>query len=213
MSTYLTEEEQVERIKHVLKKYNTHITVFISAILLSFGIFQYYNWHKNKQDSMLSTAYENMMVQVSNNNDEQIEVYAKKIIEISARSVYTDAALMTLANLNINNNNLQAAKDYLNRVKNFTPLKEVAKIRMARIQNEENLFDEALETLNSVKVREFLPLVNETKGDIYARMKRFDEALKFYEIASNDEFMKSTGNTLLGMKINEIKRHVQKSNS
>jgi predicted negative regulator of RcsB-dependent stress response len=213
MSTYLTEEEQVERIKHVLKKYNTHITVFISAVLLSFGIFQYYNWHKNKQDSMLSTAYENMMVQVSNNNDEQIEVYAKKIIEISERSVYTDAALMTLANLNINNNNLQAAKDYLKRVKNFTPLKEVAKIRMARIQNEENLFDDALETLNSVKAREFLPLVNETKGDIYARMKRFDEALKFYEIAANDEFMQSTGNTLLGMKINEIKRHVQKSNS
>lgn len=213
MTDYLTEEEQIENIKQFFKKYSTHLITFISVILLSFGIFQYMNWHKSKQNNILSGTYENMMIAVSNHNSEQIEAYAKNIIDVSRKSVYKDAAFLALAKLKAEAEDYAAAKEYLGKVNYFHPLKELAKIRIARIQCTENLFDEALNTLELVKSREYLPIINETKGDIYAKMKRFDEALKYYNLAAEDEYLKNTGNTFLEIKINETRSHAQKSNT
>lgn len=207
MSVYMTEEEQLESIKKWWKQYGNLITVLFSLILLAIVGYRYFNWHHDKLTQQASVAYEQMMVALSNQNTKAVKSYANLLINDHSNSVYADAAHMTLAKIYISKNKLDKATEELQTVatnSKMLALKQIAKIRMARIFAAEKSYTNALKELSSVEDKTYIPIINELKGDIYGATGQYQEAMNSYKHALDEVKTNGMSNLFLEMKTNEL---------
>jgi predicted negative regulator of RcsB-dependent stress response len=207
MSVYMTEEEQLEVMKKWWNRYGNIVTIILSLILLCIAGYRYMHWHQDKLTQQASITYENMMVALSNQNIKSVKSYANELIKDHGHSVYADAAHMTLAKLYISKDKLVQAKDELSVVANkseMNALKQIAKIRIARILAAEKSYSNALTELNVVVDQTYLPVINELKGDIYGATGKLQEAIAAYRLAIDEVKTNGMGNLFLEMKTNEL---------
>lgn len=207
MSVYMTEEEQLESIKKWWKHYGNLVTIFISLVLFCFAGYRYWNWHQDKLTQQASTAYEQMMVAFSNQDIKSVRSYANELIKDYNNSIYADVAHMTLAKMYVTKNKLDLAKSELQFVaaKSRMPaLKQIAKIRIARILAGEKSYSNALNELASIEDSTYLPVINELKGDIYGATGQYQNAIAAYRLAISEVKNNGMGNLFLEMKTNEL---------
>ena len=203
----MTEEEQLESIKKWWKHYGNLVTIFISLVLFCFAGYRYWNWHQDKLTQQASTAYEQMMVAFSNQNIKSVRSYANELIKDYNNSIYADVAHMTLAKMYVTKNKLDLAKSELQFVaaKSRMPaLKQIAKIRIARILAGEKSYSNALNELASIEDSTYLPVINELKGDIYGATGQYQNAIAAYRLAISEVKNNGMGNLFLEMKTNEL---------
>lgn len=216
MSVYMTEEEQLEAIKKWWSKYNNLITIALSVILIVFAGFKYWNWHQDKINTQASNAYERLMLAFSNQDNQSVQAYASQLINSYGKTVYADAARLTLAKLFVTDDNYQKAKENLDYVANYSkmlPLKQVAKIRMARLFAAEKAYDKALAQLAKVDDSAYMPVINELKGDIYTATGQYQQAIASYKEAITEVRTNGMGNLFLEMKTNELAALTQSMNT
>ncbi|MGM9454163.1 YfgM family protein [Legionella bozemanae] len=207
MSVYMTEEEQLESIKKWWKQYGNLVTVVLSLILFGIAGYRYLHWHQAKITQQASVAYEQMMVALSNQNIKGVRAYANELIHQHGSTVYADAAHLTLAKIYVSKNKLDTATDELKAVatnSKMPALKQIAKIRMARIFAAEKSYTNALNELSSIDDKTYLPVINELKGDIYGATGQYQEAMSSYKLALDEVKNNGMGNLFLEMKTNEI---------
>jgi len=207
MSVYMTEEEQLEVIKKWWRKYGNLITIFLSLVLLCIAGYRYMNWHQDKIKQQASNAYESMMVAFSNHNIKSVRAYANELIKDYNNTVYADVAHMTLAKVYIEKDKLDLAKTELQTVvanSHMLPLKQIAKIRIARILAAGKDYKSALNELSSIDDSSYLPVINELKGDIYGETGQYQNAMSAYRLAITEVKNKGMGNLFLEMKTNEL---------
>lgn len=207
MSVYMTEEEQLEVIKKWWKRYGTMITIIISIVLLIIAGYRYMNWHDDKIKQQASIAYENMMIAFSNQNIKSVRSYANELINDYKHTVYADVAHMTLAKIYVGKNKLGKARDELQAVvseSKMNPLRQIAKIRIARLLAAEKAYTNALNELSVVEDNAYLPVINELKGDIYSAKGQYQDAIKSYRLAIDEVRTNGMGNLFLEMKTNEL---------
>lgn len=207
MSVYMTEEEQLENIKKWWRRYGNIITIIFSLILLCIAGYRYMNWHQDKLTQQASMTYESMMVAFSHQNIKGVRSYANELIKDYANTVYADVAHMTLAKVYVSKNKLDQAKTELQTVaekSKMTSLKQIAKIRIARLLAAEKSYTNALKELSSVDDEAYLPVINELKGDIYGATGQYEQAITAYKLAINEVKNNGMGNLFLEMKTNEL---------
>ncbi len=207
MSVYMTEEEQLESIKKWWKRHGNLVTVIISAILLSIAGYRYMQWHNEKITQQASVAYENMMISFSNDRPKAVTSYANELINNYNHSVYADVAHLILAKMYITKDKLDKAKEQLTPVANdskMPPLKQIAKIRMARILTANKLYTDALALLAPIDDTTYLSVIYELKGDIFSATGQLQEAMKSYRLALEQDKINGMGNLYLEMKTNEL---------
>lgn len=207
MSVYMTEEEQLESIKKWWKRYGNIVFVIISVILFSIAGYRYFTWHQGKLTQQASIAYEQMMIALSNNNTKAVKSFANELIKDHSKSVYADAAHMTLAKVYVSKNKLEQAQSELRIVADnskLRTLKQIAKIRLARILVANKSYANALSELSKVEDATYLPVINELKGDIYGATGKYEEAMNSYKQAMDEVKVNGMGNLFLEMKTNEI---------
>ncbi|MCE3043815.1 tetratricopeptide repeat protein [Legionella sp. 16cNR16C] len=207
MSVYMTEEEQLEAIKKWWNRYSTRITIVLSIILLAVSAYKYWNWHVEKVNIQASNAYEHMMVAYSNKDNKSIKSYANDLITNYSETVYADAARMILAKLLTSHNHFGKARTMLEDVASHSKmkaLKQVARIRIARLLVAEKNYDKALEELTSVDDAAYMPVINELKGDIFAATGHYQQAITSYKEAITEVRTHGIGNLFLEMKTNEL---------
>jgi predicted negative regulator of RcsB-dependent stress response len=203
----MTEDEQLEEIKKWWKRYGNLVTLFISLVLLCVAGYRYMHWHQEKVTQQASVAYEHMMVSFSNHNIKSVRAYANELIKDYNNTVYSDVAHMTLARVYVEKNKLDEAKNELMNVANkskVSSLKQVAKIRMARILTAQEDYANALKELSSIEDKTYLPVINELKGDIYGATGQYKNAVAAYRLAIAEVKISGVGNLFLEMKTNEI---------
>lgn len=207
MSVYMTEEEQLQAIKKWWQRYNGVILTSISIILLIVAGYRYWNWHKDAQKTQASTAYEHLMVALSNKDNKVVKSYANQLIENYNHTVYSDIAHLTLAKLFIAKDKFDQASNELKLVasdSSMPALKQVAKLRLARVLTMKKAYNEALEALTAVDDTAYLVMINELKGDIYAMTGEYKKAISYYKLAMVEAQNRSMGNLFLEMKTNEL---------
>jgi predicted negative regulator of RcsB-dependent stress response len=212
MSIYMTEDEQIEAIKTWWKRYNGIFIVSISVVMLAFSAMKYWNWHQEKITQQASNTYEHLMIAVSNHDNKDVRAYAHQLLTEYGKTVYADAARLTLARLYVNRSDYIKAREelaYVAKHSKMLALQQVAKIRLARLLAAEHSFDGALEQLAQVDDSTYMPVVNELKGDIYTALGRYQEAVSFYREALADVQTKGMGNLFLEMKTNELAARTQ----
>lgn len=212
MSVYMTEDEQLEVIKKWWKRYGNIVTVLISLVLLSIAGYRYFNWHQDKVKSEASNVYEHMMIAFSNQNIKSVRSYANELTKDYNSTVYADIAHLTLAKIYIDKNKLDTAKSELKIVADtghMVSLKQIAKIRIARIFAAQKDYTKALNELSSIDDTTYLPVINELKGDIYGATGQYQNAVNAYRLAINEVKDKGMGNLFLEMKSNELANKTQ----
>lgn len=207
MSVYMTEEEQLESIKKWWKRHGNVVMLIVSVILFAVAGYRYFMWHQDKLTQQASVAYEQMMVALSNQNVKAVKSYANELIQDHSSTVYADVAHMTLAKFYASKNKLDQAQAELRVVAEhgkMLPLKQVAKIRLARILAAEKSYTKALDELSRVVDATYLPVINELKGDIYGATGQYQEAMSSYKQAIDEVKTNGMGNLFLEMKTNEV---------
>lgn len=207
MSVYMTEEEQLEAIKKWWARYSTLITVVLSLVLLGISGYKYWQWHQVKVNTQASNTYEHLMVAFSNHDNKAVKSYANQLVNEYGQTVYAHAARLTMAKLYVSQDHYDKALETLKVVANNSPLKalkQVARIRIARLLAAEKSFDDALTELTSVDDVAYLPVVNELKGDIFVATGQYKQAIVSYKEAITAVRTQGMGNLYLEMKTNEL---------
>ncbi len=207
MSVYMTEAEQLEVIKKWWTRYNGIITVTLSIVLLMIAGYKYWNWHQEKVNQQASSTYEHLMLAFSNQDNKSVRGYANELIINYGRTVYADAARLALAKLYVGREKYPRAREELEYVAShskMTALVDVAKIRLARLLVAEKSYDKALSELATIDGTDYLPVVNELRGDIFAATGRYQQAVSSYRKAISGVQTNGMGNLFLEMKTNEL---------
>lgn len=207
MSVYMTEDEQLDAIKKWWKRHGNLVTGVISIALLCVAGYRYMHWHNEKITQQASSAYEQMMVALSNHDNKSVRSYANQLVKDYKATVYADAAHMTLAKIYVSKDKPDNAKDELMQVVNNTrmpALKQVAKLRIARILAVQKRYPDALAQLSTIDDSAYSPAINELKGDIYGATGKYTDALNAYRLAIAEVKSSGMGNLFLEMKSNDL---------
>lgn len=210
----MTEEEQLETIKKWWRRYGNWVTIGVSFVLLCGAGYRYFEWHQQKMAQQASMTYERMMQAVSDQHIPSVRSYANELITHHHNTVYEDAAHLALAKVYVAKNKLALAKKELHAIiadSHLPALKQIAKIRTARILSSEHAYADALAQLSSLDDTTYASVINELKGDIYSATGEYKDAITAYRLAQDEMKINGMSNLFLEMKTNELLAKTQAS--
>lgn len=204
---YMTEQEQIELLKNWIKQYS--LVILAGVLAASIAIFGWRTWQERQYRilSHASAIYDEMLTVRAQNNVESTVVQAQKLFDHYPKTTYAQLASLMLAR------DLANKKDYPNAAKrlswvidhgNITPLRQIARLRLARIQLATQQPAESIKTLATVEDKSFNGLINEVRGDAFYAMKDTKKARDAYEQALNDLPNADVIRPLLQMKFDNL---------
>ncbi|MGE3920668.1 MAG: YfgM family protein [Gammaproteobacteria bacterium] len=207
MKVYATETEQVEQIKKWLQENGVTIVVSILIVIAVMFGWRYYQNHVITTRAQASSAYEEMMISIMNNQPKFATVKGEYLIREYPKTPYANLAALILAQSDVNQGHYDTALAHLQWVIEHAKDRAttaVAKVRKARILLTLNKKDEALATLDSIKDKAFTSAYYAVKGDVYFALGRIAEAKSAYEqsikLSPKDDALKP----LIQMKLSNM---------
>ncbi|RYU68379.1 tetratricopeptide repeat protein [Aliivibrio finisterrensis] len=201
MEAYETEEQQVEAIKSWWKENGKAVVVGgvvgIGAIL---G-WKYYQSAQIEAKDTASMSYEKTLTALQASGAEAAES-TQTFINANAKSEYATLAALQLAKVQVEAGQLDNAITQLNWIASNSKdesLIATAQIRIARIQAQQEEFDAALTTLETVKPASWAARVAEVKGDIALRQGDIATARSAYT-----EALQAGMNQAVQMKLDDL---------
>lgn len=204
MTTYVTEEEQIEAIKKWWNQYGNHLMTVVVIILLAYSGWKFWHQRQVKIKQAASVNYEQMMLAYSQDQSEMTQAQANTIIERYANTVYSQSAKLLLAEMAVNKNNYDQASNYLKQVManaKSASFKQIARLRLAKILLYQKQFQQAIELLSVNDDKAYLPLIYELEGDIYAAKGEAVKAKSLYKKAVGAAPQFAAKNPVLMMKL------------
>ena len=190
MNIYMTEQEQIESIKKWWHAHGWQVLTLALVIMLAFAGSQIWQKHQAKTHILASNYYEALMVSVAQGDDEALSGQAREIILNFPSSVYAASSALVYAKVLAYQEKWALASQKLQWVidnAQNSQFRQVARIRLAKIKAYLKQYTAALSVLATVEDPAYLPLIYETRGDLYAEQakislaqKQYIQALAFY---------------------------------
>ena len=204
MEVYSTEEQQEEAIKKFIKE--NWLVVLVGATLGLGGVYgwKYYNASQQAQQAADSDAYAAV---VSELGKEGVDAVAKAN-EYRAghdNKSYTVMLAMHAAKEAVKNKDFAEAQNQLKWAADNAQdisYKAVILTRLARVQAEQEKYDDALATLSFAFPESFVAQVEEIKGDIYFKQGNVEKARAAYQLAADNDGL--TNNNGLQYKLDDL---------
>ncbi|MDN4503601.1 tetratricopeptide repeat protein [Alteromonadaceae bacterium BrNp21-10] len=201
MEQFSTEEQQVEAIKQFWKE--NGVAIVIGAVIGLGGLWgwRYYNEQAIQAKEATSKGYEQVITALDASDDGFSKV--SQFIEANNDSSYSLFAALQLAKKAVDVKDYAEAAKQLTWANNHatdTNLKNIVGLRLARIQIQQQQYDEALATLDGINDESFAANVAEVKGDVYSRQGKIDQARAAYSLAIE----KNAGSPLLQVKLDNL---------
>jgi len=191
----LSEKEQIEQMRSWWSEYGGYVIVGIAAgALLLFGV-NYYKNSKLNEQLEASALYESLTTHVVDGNLEQAEVVADQLGTTFADTTYSAQAKLAIARLYMDNNRDQDAADVLNRLLDgaaSAELKQVARLRLARILLYQDKPQEVVDLLEAQDTPAFAAVYGEALGDAYHALGRIADAQAAYQAVLLDPLSQGT---------------------
>ncbi len=207
MTDYLTEQEQIQQLKNWIKQYGlTILAGIILALALTSG-WRYWQSYRNKILSQASVVYDEMLALRAQNNSEGASIQAEKLLSHYPKTPYAQMAALMLAREAVFKKNYAAASDQLHWVLDHSKdaeLREITRIRLARLLITEKKFDTALDVLKKLDDKNFIGLVNEVRGDAYIAQNDANAARNAYHLALSEIPNAEIARPLLQMKYDNL---------
>jgi len=182
MALDLEEQEQVDELKALWKKYGNYITKGAIAFFVLYGLFQGWGYYQTKQSLEASELYQSIVVLDEKNTKEIIEK-SQKLIDAYSGTPYAGRAAILFAKASYAEEMKDKAKEKLewaSRHAKESATESIALIQLGQILLEEKKYDEALKKANDVDNEGYLGLSNDLKGDVLNAMGKKEESKKAY---------------------------------
>lgn len=216
MSSYVSEEEQLERVKSFVKNYGNAV---VSGVLVALiGFFGWQIWQKRQATSRYELASQYQQVidasqrLQSNPDDQQLRTQyftkADALIKANADSAQAIETEFLSAQLAATKGDYATAEKQLTAAANSkikdAGLKQIALIRLAYIQQAAAKSDAALDTLKQVSDPAFAASANELKGDILVQKNDIAGARTAYQAAWDDLVKRQEPRQMLQVKLQSV---------
>ncbi|HEY5681054.1 MAG TPA: tetratricopeptide repeat protein [Pseudomonadales bacterium] len=181
MSDYLTDEEQVAKLKSWWDE--NGVSVIVTLVLVVAGVvgWRWYESYHETRVARVSDLYEEFLVSEGDARDAS----AASIAEEAPDSAYQTLVMLRRSQESMESGDYEAAEAFLVEAVEAAPepvLADVARVRLARVQQQLDRLDDALETLSGVLGEGYRSQVAEMKGDIH--LARGERALAYEAYAS-----------------------------
>ena len=201
MESYSTEEQQVEAIKQFWKENGT--SIILGAVIGLGGLWgwRYYNEQQIQTQETASIQYEQTVESLTQN--EQGFSSALAFLNENKDNNYAVLLAFQLAQEAVSRDDLSEAARQLQFVVDSADVPAIvalANIRLARIQIQQESYQQAMASLEAVGQDSFKAQVEELKGDIHAAQGNLDKARAAYSAALEV----SAGDNLLKMKLDNL---------
>ena len=185
MALDLEEQEQVDELKALWKKYGTYITRGVIAFFVLYGLFQGWGYYQTKQSLGASELYQSIVV-LDEKNTKDILEKSQKLMDDYSGTPYAGRAAILFAKASYLEGNKDKAKEKLDWARSHakeSATESIALIQLGQILVEEKKYEDALKKVNEVDNEGYLGLSNDLKGDILNAMGKKEEAKKAYQEA------------------------------
>lgn len=191
MEIYETEEEQVAALKDWWKANGSSVITGILAAVIIAGAWNF--WQSYQSDKMLqaSTLYQQVLKADQAGQYELVGKIGSRLDTEFSSTAYATYALLFQAKAKVEEPDLSAAKDLLQRAVATSAdpeLTHVARTRLIRVllalqENEQGL--QIIADVDQSSLGGFAAIYDELKGDLYVSMGRIGEARTAYQAALN----------------------------
>ena len=184
MDDLLSEKEQLDQMRAWWKEYGAFV---IGGIVIGAGLlFGNNHYQSSKLQAQLdaSAAYEELIVLVTDGKLEDAEAAADEIATSYGDTTYAGQTGLAMARLYMDKNRDQDAADALLGVVNSdanSELKDVARLRLARIYLYQDKAQEVVDLLVTEDAGAFAAAYGEVLGDAYTALGRIAEAQDAYQ--------------------------------
>lgn len=166
MSDYLSDEEQLARLKGWWQRYGTSLVVGAVVAVVAVGGWRWYQSHAEQRVHDASDLY----VQYLAASDTEREALAGRIVDKGAATAYAAFVLLDQAARALAAGDAQIAEGHLRRAAELASgaeLADVARLRLARVLFDQGREDDALGELGAIRTSGFRGAAAELKGDIH----------------------------------------------
>jgi predicted negative regulator of RcsB-dependent stress response len=204
---YLTDDEQLEAVKHWISEYAPWL---IGGVLVGASAFlgiQYYRNHVTDRALQAGTQFALMTDALAANNPAKSRQVAEVLIKDYASTPYADQAQLILAKLAIDDGVADKAVGPLTQVMNESKdadLRQIARLRLARALTDQGKADEAIKLLADPIPVPFAAPYHEARGDAYLSKKDTAHALGDYQAALAAADPAGMNAALLELKIQDV---------
>lgn len=182
-----TEEQQVEALKNWWKENGKLVITGIVLGALVIGGWRYYRYHEKSQAEVASDLYTQVTeMAIKGDDTNKLQEKVNALMADYGKSPYASLAAMGLAQLQIKQNQPAQALQQLEWVLQHgaqPELKELARIRMARLLLDMKDYEHAEKVLSGDYPAAFTSLVEELRGDLYLARGDKDKARQAYDKA------------------------------
>ena len=205
MEIYQTEEQQVEAIKGYWAENGNMI---IAGIVLGFAGFIGFNVYKDNKlegEVAVSDSYQKLMETSVNDDKATFTQNAEKFISENSGTSYESLTALALAKEAAVNKDWPSAQTQLAAAIKSAPsegIKGIASLRLARVQIQQQQYDQALSTLAQPLPESFKAAIEEIKGDVYLLQEKNELARNAYQMAIDADGLASSPN--LQMKLDDL---------
>ncbi|MDX1514038.1 MAG: tetratricopeptide repeat protein [Gammaproteobacteria bacterium] len=202
-----TAEQELEALKQWWNENGR--TLVVGVVLGLGGVFGWttYQGKLEADAEALSIIYQQVVDAASEDQHEAVRAQATSIMESSPESGYASLGALLAAKSAYQQKDLDGAKNYLFWIvqnAGQSNVRDVARIRLARILVEEKLFDEVESNLNAVENQTFSPTVNEIRGDMRLIQGDVAGAREAYESTLNSDNVSGATRTRVQMKLDDL---------
>jgi len=182
MALDLEEQEQVDELKALWKKYGVYITRGVISFFVLYGLYQGWGYYQTKQSLSASELYQSIVV-LDEKNTKVILVKSQKLMDDYSGTPYAGRAAILFAKASYLEGNKDKAKEKLEWASSHakeSATESIALIQLGQILVEEKKYEDALKRVNEVDNEGYLGLSNDLKGDILNAMGKKEGAKKAY---------------------------------
>jgi predicted negative regulator of RcsB-dependent stress response len=213
MSDYLSDEEQIERLKKWIKSYGNSILTGILLALIAFFGWHYWQNRQAKTDIETMNQYQRILedsAKASADKSEQSRFISnvQSLVQAHPNSVFALNALLLQAKVTADQGEWAGAEKALTQAVGIKVkdqgLTTIAWLRLARVQATQNKLDVALATLKNVTAPAFSASADELRGDILVQKNDVAGAKTAYESAWASLVKRQQSRQLLKVKMNAL---------
>lgn len=207
MDIYASDEEKAEEIKRWWRE--NGVSVMAGIVLGAAVIFggRYWLNYQQLQAEQASVIYQQSVAYLSQDKMSEAELAVQQLMQEYASTAYAVFAALQMAQSAADNNDLAAAKDYLNWVvanADLSSHQELARLRLAGLMFSEGDNEQALALVKASKSTAFSSLFAELEGDIQLAMGNKSAAHSAYQRAVISVGAGEPRQMLLQMKIDDV---------
>jgi predicted negative regulator of RcsB-dependent stress response len=216
MAEYLSDEEQVDRLKRLIRQYGSSALSGVLLALIAYFGWTYWQTRQQTDQFMLANQYGKVVDASKTVSTSPTDTAARtkflseasQLVKSNPDSAYAYQTLALEASLAVDRQDYAAAEKALTTASsmslNDAGLIQLVQIRLARVQAQLGKSDVALATLRHVTDPSFAATAGELQGDILLIKNDKAAAQKAYQAAWDSLVKRETPRQLLKVKMESI---------